>query len=268
MTPLMKTYILNLPSALERRNFQAQQAAQLGLDVVFTSAATPADITEEQFQQQAFSWERPLKITEAACFLSHHAVWQIIAKDNAPALVLEDDAILARNTPQLLSFLEQSKNVEYVCLETRLRKKMIGKKAVTCPNFDGSIHQLIQDRTGSAAYVLWPNAAKILLNKFQKDGMGPSDAFITSSYQLKSWQTVPAFAIQADVAAAYGVICPIAPDSLIARDKIATPPARGAVHGLKFKWRRLSAQLRLATRFLSYFWRARRQLITIDAKQF
>ena len=40
--PLVKTYILNLPSAHERRAYQAQQAQQLGLDVVFMSARTPA----------------------------------------------------------------------------------------------------------------------------------------------------------------------------------------------------------------------------------
>jgi glutaredoxin-related protein len=89
----MKTYILNLPSALERRNFQAQQAERLGLDDLFTDAKTPADIPDAFFQAHAFSWERPIKITEVACFMSHHQVWQQIAASHEPALVLEDDAI-------------------------------------------------------------------------------------------------------------------------------------------------------------------------------
>ena len=126
----MKTYILNLPSANERRDFQLLQAEKLGLDAVLISAVTPRDIPVEQFQHQAFMWERPLKITEVACFLSHYGVWEIIAQGNEPALVLEDDAMLARNTPQLLKFLEEIKNVEYVCLETRLRKKMIGNNTI------------------------------------------------------------------------------------------------------------------------------------------
>ena len=264
----MKTYILNLPSANERRDFQLQQAEKLGLDAVLINAVTPKDIPAEQFQQQAFLWERPLKITEVACFLSHYGVWEIIGMGNEPALVLEDDALLAKNTPQLLKFLEEINHIDYVCLETRLRKKMIGSQSVACPDIDGSIHPLIQDRTGSAAYVLWPSAAKILVNKFHQNGMGPSDAFITSSYELKSWQTVPAFAIQADVAATYGVICPIAPDSLIAHKKVPSPPTRSTVHYLQFKWRRLCAQLRLAGRFLNYFWRARRQYVSIDSTQF
>ena len=264
----MKTYILNGPSANERRDFQLLQAEKLGLDAVLINAVTPRDIPAAQFQQQAFMWERPLKITEVACFLSHYGVWEIIALGNEPALVLEDDAMLAQNTPQLLKFLEEINHVEYVCLETRLRKKMIGNKSIACTDAHGSIHPLIQDRTGSAAYVLWPSAAKSLLIKFQQNGMGPSDAFITSSYQLQSWQTVPAFAIQADVAATYGVICPIAPNSLIAHEKVPSPPTRSAAHDLQFKWRRLRSQLRLAGRFLNYFWRARRKYVTIDIAQF
>jgi glycosyl transferase, family 25 len=95
----MKTYILNVPSANERRDFQLLQAEKLGLDAVLISAVTPRDISAAQFQQQAFMWERPLKITEVACFMSHHGVWQIIALGNEPALVLEDDAILAPTRP-------------------------------------------------------------------------------------------------------------------------------------------------------------------------
>ena len=91
-TPRMKTYILNLPSALERRTFQTQQALRLGLEAQFIDAQTPADIPDAFFQAHAFSWERPIKITEVACFMSHHQVWQQIADSHEPALVLEDDA--------------------------------------------------------------------------------------------------------------------------------------------------------------------------------
>jgi glycosyl transferase family 25 len=127
---------------------------------------------------------------------------------------------------------------------------------------------LLQDRTGAAAYVLWPAGARVLLAKFAQQGMGLADAFISSTYTLKSWQTVPAFAIQADVALAYGVSCPIAPHSLIAREKVPSPPTRNALHDLQLKWRRLRAQLRLAVRYLSCFWRARRQFVGIDKAQF
>jgi glycosyl transferase family 25 len=264
----MKTYILNLPSALERRNFQALQAERLGLDALFTDAKTPADIPDSFFQAHAFSWERPIKITEVACFMSHHQVWQQIAASHEPALVLEDDAILARNTPELLKVLSQLEDVDHVSLETRQRQKLLGRRFKSMAGMNARLHPLLQDRTGAAAYVLWPSGARLLLGKFEQQGMGLADAFISSTYALKSWQTVPAFAIQADMALAYGVSCPIAPHSLIAREKVPSPPTRNALHDLQLKWRRLRAQLRLAVRYLGCFWRARRQFVGIDPQQF
>jgi glycosyl transferase family 25 len=133
---------------------------------------------------------------------------------------------------------------------------------------NAQLHPLLQDRTGAAAYVLWPSGARLLLGKFEQQGMALADAFISSTYTLKSWQTVPAFAIQADVALAYGVSCPIAPHSLIAREKVPSPSTRNAMHDLQLKWRRLRAQLRLAVRYLSCFWRARRQFVEVDKAQF
>lgn len=267
-TPRMKTYILNLPSALERRNFQTQQAQRLGLEAVFIDAQTPADIPDAFFQAHAFSWERPIKITEVACFMSHHLVWQKIAGSKEPALVLEDDAILAHNTPKLLACLAQRVDVDHVSLETRQRQKLLGRRFKPMDGLNACLHPLLQDRTGAAAYVLWPSGARALLAKFEQQGMGLADAFISSTYELQSWQTVPAFAIQADVAASYGVFCPIAPHSLIAREKVPSPPTRSRLHDLQFKGRRLNAQLRLAVRYLTCVWRARRQFVGIDPAQF
>jgi glycosyl transferase family 25 len=195
-------------------------------------------------------------------------VWQQIADSQEPALVLEDDAILAHSTPELLIALGQLKDVDHVSLETRQRQKLLARRFKPMEGLDARLHLLMQDRTGAAAYVLWPAGARLLLAKFEQQGMGLADAFISSTYALKSWQTVPAFAIQADVASAYGVSCPIAPHSLIAREKVPSPPTRSGLHDLQLKWRRLRGQLRLAVRYLSCFWRARRQFVGIDAAQF
>ena len=110
----VKTYILSLPSAQERREFQTQQARNLGLDAVFIDARSPANIPDTFFMAHAFSWERPLKITEVACFMSHHAVWDIIAKGDEPALILEDDAILARHVSALLEWLPGLDHLDHV----------------------------------------------------------------------------------------------------------------------------------------------------------
>ena len=268
MMPLVKTYILNLPTAHERRAYQAQQAQQLGLDAVFMTARTPADIPEDFFLAHAFSWERPLKITEVACFMSHHAAWEIISKGEEPALILEDDALLSRNTPALLQWLSGLKALDHVSLETRQRKKLTGLQGIDNAELQVSLRPLYQDRTGAAAYVLWPAGARILLNKLKHQGMGLADAFISSTYQLRSWQTVPALAIQADMANEYGLPCPFPSHSLIAREKVPSPPTSGIGHDLRIKGRRLTSQLKLAGRFLTCFWRARRQDVGIDFRNF
>jgi glycosyl transferase family 25 len=265
---LVKTYILSLPSAQERREFQTQQARNLGLDAVFIDARSPADIPDAFFMAHAFSWERPLKITEVACFMSHHAVWDIIANGSEPALILEDDAILARHSPRLLKWLSALGDLDHVSLETRQRKKLIGRRSIPNAELQVSLQPLLQDRTGAAAYVLWPSGARILLSKFMQQGMGLADAFISSTYQLKSWQTLPAMAIQADMATSYGLPCPMPSHSLIAREKVPSPPTQGIGHDLLLKYRRLMGQLRLAARFLSCFWRARRQYVGIDPQTF
>lgn len=264
----MKTYILNLPSAQERRQFQMAQAEKFGLEAVFMDAKTPADISEAYMMAHAFAWERAMKITEVACFLSHYAAWERIAASDAPALVLEDDAILARETPAMLNWLSALKNVDHVSLETRQRKKLIGHAALTHPDVQASLRPLFQDRTGAAAYVLWPRGAKILIDKFAQQGMGLADAFISSTYQLQSWQTVPALAIQADMTLAYGLPCPINSSSLIAREKVPSPPTQGVLQVVQLKYRRILSQLRMAARFIRCMGRARREHVGIDLTTF
>ena len=264
----MKTYILNLASAHERRKFQMAQAERLGLEATFIDAHTPADISESYMMSHAFSWERAIKITEVACFLSHYAAWEKVAASEEPALILEDDAILARETPALLSWLFSLNEVDHVSLETRQRKKLIGHASFTNSDIQISLHPLFQDRTGAAAYVLWPRAARVLIEKFAKQGMGLADAFICSTYQLKSFQTVPAVAVQADMSIAYGLPCPIDSSSLIAREKVPSPPTKGLGKDVQLKCRRIMSQLRIAARFISCFGRARRVHVDIDIRAF
>jgi glycosyl transferase family 25 len=264
----MKTYILNLPSAQERRQFQMSQAERLGLEAVFMDAQTPADISESDMMAHAFSWERAIKITEVACFLSHYAAWEKVAASQEPALILEDDAILAQETPALLAWCSDLKMVDHVSLETRQRQKLIGHHSLTHVGVQACLRPLLQDRTGAAAYVLWPAGAKVLIDKFTQKGMGLADAFISSTYQLRSWQTVPALAVQADMAIAYGLPCPINATSLIAREKVSSPPTQGLVQDVQFKYRRIKSQLRMAARYISFLGRARRQYVGIDPTTF
>lgn len=72
----MKVYIINLPASNERRTHAELQMQTAG-------------ITEYEFIEAITD-----EIPAIGCMKSHRAIWQKIIDQNAPALILEDDAVL------------------------------------------------------------------------------------------------------------------------------------------------------------------------------
>lgn len=191
----MKIYIISLRSATKRRAFQQQQLVKLKLDYQFFNAISVDDINDALYQKHYYDWQRPIKKTEMACYFSHQALWQKIIDNNQPALILEDDILLSKHTPQILAKLEKYQDIDMVNLEIFNRKKYVGKIS----KIIDSQHQLLrlyQDRAGSAAYVIFPSGAKKLQDYQQQNGIAPADAFIHSCYSLQAHQVEPAMAIQ------------------------------------------------------------------------
>lgn len=235
----MLIIVINMPGAKDRLEFQQVQHEQLGLNfhrlVAFTPKTIPGDIPESYWQ----TWERPLTLGERACFLSHRAAWKIAA-DVGPALILEDDAALATNIPDILRALEDQEDMDHLSLETRKRRKLLGKEKV--PLAHGIVRRrLYLDRTGAAAYVLWPSGAKKLLARAEKRA-AIADGMICQAYELKSFQADPACAFQLDMAEAYGIDPPIQTASATGAGK--RPVAKSLVQ----KIRRIVAQLRMGWR--------------------
>ena len=92
----MNILIIQLLGSKERLDFQQQQFARLQLNFEILPAVSVANISEQQYQQQAFGWQRPLRKVELACFLSHKTAWEKVVELNQPCLILEDDAVLAK----------------------------------------------------------------------------------------------------------------------------------------------------------------------------
>lgn len=204
--------------------------------------------------------------TEKACFFSHFAAWQMVIAEGKPILILEDDAILSSQMPRLLSCLEPIQHIEHLSLETRNRKKLVGDAMQLAPGL--RLTRLIQDRTGAAAYVLWPRGARLLCEAAQKNGGALADAFISNSSNLKSYQMVPAMATQSDMADIYGICCDLNTSSYIQRNgSKAQFKARGLI-GLKFKIRRLRAQITQARKFVGSIFIARRLMVPLDPNGF
>jgi glycosyl transferase family 25 len=188
-----------------------------------------------------------MRVTEMALCASHMAVWVRVQALGEPCLVLEDDAVLAADLPAFLAAVLGLSGVEHISLETRSRKKLIGRKA----HPQAPVRRLYQDRTGSAAYVLWPEGARKLLAHARRAG-APSDALISSTYDMVSWQADPALAVQLDQCAAYGVPQAIPTVSLIDAVKKPALEAESAVARRAYRARRIAAQLRMGWRQLRF----------------
>lgn len=262
----MKAYVISLPFSQERRAFQCSQLGELGLDFSIVDAVSTDDLVNVDPSIALDRWERVLMPTEAACFFSHYRLWQVIASSDQPALVLEDDALLSNKVVDLLNSVRDLTGVDHITLETRLRKKIIGPCQSLGLNL--GISRIYQDRTGAASYILWPAGAKLLIEHAYINGAALADAFISNFYLLKSWQAVPALAIQSDIATKYGVQSPLNTHSYIQANDRKEYHQRPGLNAFRFKIRRVAAQLNLAIRFLSCITQAKRVLVNIVAEDF
>jgi len=262
----MRILIINLAHEKQRMKFQTAQMKRLGLDFERLPALTVDDIGEPDLTWRAAQWERPMRKTEVACLYSHQRAWQMVAEGNEPVLILEDDALLSSKTPEILASLQQQTQANHVTLEIRGRKKILGHETIKLTN-DTVLSRLYQDRTGAGAYVIWPDAATILLNRSHKTA-GLADAIIAGCYHISSWQVEPAAAMQLDQCDHYGIKSPLVTRSTIGVNSSDKPAAAGFIQLLNFKRRRLVSQLRMGLRQLSSLARARRRFVAIEIRDY
>ena len=262
----MQILIINLPEATDRLAFQQKQMMRLGLNYEVLKAISTTYINESTHCQLSMGWERPLRRTELACYLSHHKAWQWVVKKNQPTLILEDDALLSRYTPVLLTFLERQTHCDLITLEVRGRQKIVGEGQSLVDDF--KLLPLYQDRTGAAAYILWPQAAQILLDKAKGSPAALADAFISSSYELRAYQVEPAAAIQLDQCDDYKVVNTIPTVSSISSEPKPMPTYAKPLEQVRFKLRRVLAQTKMGLRHLSVSSKAQKRLIKLRPEDF
>ncbi len=242
----MRALVINLARSRERMHFQSSQLEGLGIEFERLEAIDAKQLDRETYEKNAYYWERPLRDTEVACCLSHATAWKHVQQLKEPCLILEDDALLCSQTKEILEALEKQTQYDCISLETRGRKKVVSKEKEPLTDVF-KISKLIQDKSGAAAYVLFPSGAEILLEKLRTQGAGLADALITTTYHWKHGQIEPAAAIQLDCCHLYGIECPLETQTHIHhKDK---PKAKDP---LRFYWRRFVSQLSIAFRKLSF----------------
>jgi len=261
----LNIFVINLPGSDERRQFQKQQLFELGLGYRILNAISIDDIKKETYKKHYFDWQRQLRNAEVACYFSHRSVWQKIIKNNMPALILEDDAVLSNCVPELLKSFENKKNVDFINLEVAGRKKWISKIGENIVG-NSKLFRLYQDRNGAAGYVLWPSGAKKLLQYEMDNGIALADAQIASCDTLLSYQIEPAAIIQLNQCNNYDL-----PNTLSNTIQVSTVshPNNPKVH-LIFWIKRIIAQIKLGMHIgiLLFFRKAKRRYIKLNKEDF
>jgi len=259
----MKIYLINVDSARERLAFQTEQFKKIDLIFERLPAITTNNITDEIYREHYYDWQRPLRKSEVACYFSHRLAWEKVLANGQPALILEDDALLCSHTKEILDSLQNNKSAELVTLEIRGRKKYVAKKSQSI-NKKNDLVRLYQDKTGAAAYIVWPSAAKKLLSHENKKGIALADAHIFSCRSVKSYQIEPAAAIQLDHCTFYGIsvndIDHLTQSSVSSTKKISREKI--------FLLKRALSQLKLGFINLQLFFKSSKRYILIDRDHF
>lgn len=236
----MKALVINLARETRRMTFQRAQLELLRIPFDRLPARTPDTLAPPADDPWWDGWERPMTAVEKAVLLSHRAAWDRVLREGAPMLILEDDALLSMRTPGVLAALATLQGVDHVTLETRGRRKLLSRG--TFRGLPG-LRRLYQDRSGAAAYVLWPRGAEALLARSDR-APAIADGVICAATELLSLQADPPVAVQLDTCARYGISPPLQTVSAIAPKGVRSPHRKSPAQ-LR---RRLGAQLRMGLR--------------------
>ncbi|GGD93045.1 hypothetical protein GCM10011390_09740 [Aureimonas endophytica] len=254
---------INLDTAEARRRYMEGEAARLGLAFERLPAVSAATIAPTRAARLNGAWERPLTDAELGCFLSHETLWRDVAEGDGPMLILEDDVMLSARLPLVLPALAATRDVDVLNLESFDRRRFVGR--ATRPVGEGqSIVRLHRDKSGSAAYLLWPSGARKLLARAER-GAAPVDAFLHGLKGLVAFQAEPALAMQFHIMERRGRPVPLPSSSSIQAPRRRLPLT---VANLPFHRRRLVTQAKLAGEHLMRLFGRRYRVVDIDEADF
>jgi GR25 family glycosyltransferase involved in LPS biosynthesis len=192
---------INLAHRTDRRARMETQLGRLGRRAQRIEALTPADIDPALLDRHTNRrYLEHVTPTELSCALSHHkALRAFLASGETQALILEDDAILSADVPDLLA--QPLAGFDILRLETYFdpQHHFKGDRA--------SIGRYALERigcrcAGAAAYIVTRRAAEAILSEPQALSR-PFDfvlfyPFRQPGRRLRTMQLVPALAVQED----------------------------------------------------------------------
>lgn len=112
----MEIIVLTLPGAIERQTSISRQMKSLGLNFRFFYGVYGKDLSEEE-KKEVFDRDKSLKtigyemsVNEIACALGHYRIYKEMSAHKIPeAVVIEDDAVLHEDLPNVVRALEEKR---------------------------------------------------------------------------------------------------------------------------------------------------------------
>lgn len=173
-------YVISLATDVERRHNIAQEMHKQNLVFEFFDAAEGRARLEEvglTVDDDYVNGRRgyPLTDGEIGCYLSHYILWSRCVKQNAPMVVLEDDAVLMDGFKEIYQELFQQK-FDYIKLEKRSSGKPI----------NDTLMLLDRNKSGTVGYFIRPEAARKFMKAAQPISL-PVDNFIGAIWWHGVW---------------------------------------------------------------------------------
>lgn len=116
-------FVINMPTATDRRAAIAQQLTALGLEARWITATRGADMTEAEVTQvydeslNRKYFRRALSPGEIGCYVSHREAWQSLLNSTADsAIVLEDDIHLNEHFSNAVDVLTVGRQFDIIKL--------------------------------------------------------------------------------------------------------------------------------------------------------
>lgn len=159
----MQIYFLNLDRRKDRFEHLSSQLEALGLSGQRVPALTPADLEPTLIARHCDRTRiQAVAPTELAISMSHRKAWSLMLEaGHQRALFLEDDAVLARQLPDVL---HAAAGAPFDLLKLDTSREVIIHRFTgqeLCPGFD--LHRLYYYHFGSTGYVLDAAFARRLL---------------------------------------------------------------------------------------------------------
>lgn len=174
----LKTFVISLDRRSDRREiFDLNNQKYLTHGYEYFSATDGKDLNYEILRSMGYdtfkNWKDPLTKNnmttgEVATLLSNLHIWERCIELNEPILILEDDAIVTENFSydEIFSLLEEGNDMIYLGWKEMDESEKIDDK-FSIPSYP----------YWNLAYVVTPDACRILVNDFIKQNIIPIDEY-------------------------------------------------------------------------------------------